>query len=72
MNLKYYGSKIVQQAEVLEMTPLYLPCKRKQPAKLLNENEAPLCDENGAPLCDENGAPLCDEVSHVTTFYTRI
>ena len=62
------------------MTPLHLPCKRKQPAKLLNENGAPLCDENGAPLCDENGAPLCDEngaplcdeVSHVTTFYTRI
>ena len=48
--------KIVQQAEVLEMTPLNLPCKQKQPAKLLNENEA----------------PLCDEVSDVTIFYTHI
>ena len=38
------------------MTPLYLSCKQKQPAKLLNEN----------------GAPLCDEVSDVTIFYTSI
>ena len=53
---EFLWQKIVQQADLLEMTPLYLPGKQKQPAKLLNENEA----------------PLCDEVSSVKMFYTRI
>ena len=35
-------SKILQQAEVLEITQPSFPRKRKRPAKLLNENEAPL------------------------------
>ena len=44
------------QAQALEITQLPLPSKRKRPAKLLNENEA----------------PLYDEVSDVKTFYRRI
>ena len=47
---------MVQQAEVLEITPPSLPRKRKQPVKLLNENEV----------------SLYDEVSDSKTFYRRI
>ena len=37
--------KMVQQAEVLEITQPCLPRKRKRPAKLLNENRVSLDDE---------------------------
>ena len=47
---------MVQQAEVLEITQPSLPRKRKQPVKLLNENEV----------------SLYDEVSDSKTFYGRI
>ena len=47
---------MVQQAEVLEITQPSLPRKRKQPFKLLNENEV----------------SLYDEVSDSKTFYGRI
>ena len=47
---------MVQQAEVLEITQSSLPRKRKQPVKLLNENEV----------------SLYDEVSDPKTFYRRI
>ena len=42
---EFLWQKTVQQAEVLEITQLSLPHKRKRPVKLLKQNEATLYDE---------------------------
>ena len=56
LTLQTISSLRSKQAQILEVTKPSLPRKRKRPAKLLNENEA----------------PLYDEVSDVKTFYRSI
>ena len=56
LTLQTINSLQSKQAEVLEVTQLSLPRKRKRPAKLLHENEA----------------SLYDGVSDLKTFYRRI